>query len=132
MTIIKRLSIVILLGILLFIPGCKKNEYLIIGNWTLTITSTDMNITTEVEFTGSKNSGSFQFLSPSAGSKYPNPGTYTVEDKTVNFSSCAEACIGEININFNGTFSGTDTIAGTGEEISEIGSTNFNWTARRM
>jgi hypothetical protein len=135
MKTIKNITILSLFLCLIFTSNCKKaDKFLIQGTWDISVNSAEGSFNTQVQFSGVDSSGAFQFLSGEALNVYPNGGTYTVNGQSVVFSAMGVPLVtgGAVTITFNGSFSNTDLMVGSGEENSEIATIGFTWAASRI
>lgn len=111
----------------LFVVSCKNNDYDIRGTWTVTITGSESNDSTRTFiFSGDKEQGSVEIQD------ILSDGTYTVNDKTVEFKVTYGVAAPQFRDNFVGEFNSETDMSGSytltfNEESRDTG----NWTANR-
>lgn len=119
-------GMLVLVSLLIF--SCKNNdEYDIRGTWTVTITGSDSNDSARTFiFTGTMKEGTVEIQD------ILSDGTYTVNDKTVDFKVTYGVAAPQFRDNFVGQFNSETGMSGSYTlTFNEVTRDTGNWTANR-
>ncbi|MCX6558113.1 MAG: hypothetical protein NTW95_11920 [Candidatus Aminicenantes bacterium] len=110
-----------------------KSSYDITGEWTQQRTESGYSpVTRYLTFTGSKTSGTVRVDFDTWGGDDPDTGSYTVNDKAVDFIQYWAANPNNYEYHYEGSFTDKNTLSGTWHMNKPSGITDTgSWTATR-